>query len=126
MKKVLIEWYYFSKDGKTCNRCTETKNNLDIAIKELRNELKPKNVKLEFIKKAIPQSQIAKSNSILIDGIPIEQIIPDATVGESECPSCGKLCGKPTNCRTVKQNDLTFEEIPLSLIKKAIMKKTST
>lgn len=123
MKKVLIEWHYFSKNGKTCDRCQGTKNNLDSAIKELRSELKPKGIGLDFIKKELPKNQISESNIILIDGIPIEKIIPNTNKGESECCSCGDLCGKPTDCRTVNQNGLVFEEIPTALIKEAVLRK---
>jgi len=123
MKTITIEWRYFSKKGKTCERCTGTQDNLDIAVHELKEEMKPKGVRLRLVKKILPKSKISESNIILIDGSPIEQILPNATNSESECCSCGDLCGEPTNCRTVNQNGQMYEEIPVELIKSAIIKK---
>ena len=126
MRKVLIEWRYFSKNGKTCSGCRETKNNLDSAIEELTDELTPKGIKLEFVKKVLPQSQIKESNIILINGVPLEDIVPNTAKGKSECCSCGDLCGKPTDCRTVNQGQSVFEEIPASLIKEAVLIKLNS
>src|SRR4030042_6483476 len=108
MKTITIEWLYYAKKGKTCNRCADTQGNLDIAAQELRKELKPKGVKIKLIKKILPKSKIPESNIILIDGVPIEHILPNTTNSESECCSCGDLCGKPTNCRTINQDGNVF------------------
>jgi len=123
MKTITIEWRYFSKKGKTCDRCSATQDNLDIAIQELKEDLVGKGVELKLIKTILPESKIPESNIILIDGSSIEQILPNAANSESECCSCGDLCGQPTNCRTVNQNGQMYEEIPVKLIKSAIIKK---
>lgn len=123
MKKITVEWKYYAKDGKTCTRCTSTGKNLHSVLERLRKELLLKNIDLELKETVLPKSKIPESNSILIDGIPIEQILPNTVKGESECCSCGDLCGSPTDCRTVNQNGIVYEEIPTSLIKKAIFEK---
>lgn len=123
MKKITVEWKYYAKDGKTCQRCTLTGNNLHSVMEGLRKDLLLKNIELELIETVLPKSKIPESNSILIDGIPIEQILPNTVKGESTCCSCGDLCGEPTDCRTINLNGQIFEEIPAVLIKEAIMKK---
>ena len=123
MRKLIIEWKYYAKQGKTCNRCSGTGNNLHQVITELKKDLLKRNIDLQLRETILLKNKIPESNIILIDGIPIEQILPNALMGESECCSCGDLCGSKTNCRTVNQNGKVYEEIPFSLIKEAIIKK---
>lgn len=123
MKKLVIEWRYFAKDGRTCRRCLGTRNNIDRAIKDLRKDVRMKGVCLELKEVVLSQSKIPESNIILIDDVPIEQILPSVFKGESECCSCSDLCGKPTDCRIINQNRQVFEEVPTALIKKAVLRR---
>lgn len=123
MKKILIEWKYYAKNGGTCLRCSGTRTNLSSALKELKEDLIKKDIHLEFKETVLPESKIPQSNIILIDGVPIEELLPDTARGENKCCSCSNICGKPTNCRTLNQRDLVFEEIPTRLIKEAVFKK---
>jgi hypothetical protein len=123
MKKLFIEWRYYAKEGKTCTRCTATGINLRRALLELKNDLLTENIEIKFKETVLPKSKIPESNIILIDGIPIEEILPKAYKSENECCSCGDLCGSKTSCRTVNQRGTIYEEIPVSLIKEAIIKK---
>ena len=123
MKTLLIEWKYFAKEGKICNRCSETGANLHQVLVELKEELKKRKIDLQLKETVLSKSKIPESNIILVDGIPIEQILPNALKSENECCSCGDLCGSKTNCRTVNQNGKVYEEIPVSLIKEAIIKQ---
>lgn len=122
MRKLTVEWKYYGKDNKTCKRCSGTRKNIYSAIVDLQKELRVKNVDLELKETILTENKIPESNMILIDGVPLEEILPGASKGESECCSCQDLCGKPTDCRTVKQDGRIFEEIPTYLIKEAVLK----
>jgi hypothetical protein len=125
MPNLLIEWKHFDKDGKTCVRCSGTGINLADTIKELQTEFGTKGIKIEFKETKLPENRMSESNEILIDGILLEKLIPDADTGENNCTSCADLIGNPTNCRcrTISQGEETFEEIPIELIKQAILNR---
>jgi len=125
MLNLLIEWKHFDKDGKTCVRCSGTGINLADTIKELQTEFGSKGIKIEFKETKLPESRMSESNEILIDGVLLEKLIPDANTGENSCSSCADLIGNSSDCRcrTILQGEETFEEIPIELIKQAILIK---
>lgn len=125
MKKLSIEWKHFDKDGATCKRCSQTGDNLNAVIKKLKNECASKNVEIEFQETKLPDSRMAESNQILIDGILLENLIPNTTTGVNYCDSCSDLIDDPEgcNCRTVNQGENVYEEIPPNLVKQAIMNR---
>jgi hypothetical protein len=120
---LLIEWRHFDKEGKTCRRCSGTGRNLAGVIEDLRGEFEAKGIDIKFKETKLPGSRMPESNMILLNGIPLEKLIPDALVGENACDSCSKLIDKATNClcRTLSHKGKTFEELPTDLIKLAIM-----
>ncbi len=124
MLNLLIEWKHFDKDGKTCARCSNTGNNLADTIKKLQTEFEPKGIKIEFKETKLPENRMSESNEILIDGVLLEKLIPNANVGENSCSSCADLTGNTDcHCRTILQEEEVFEEIPIKLIKQAILNK---
>lgn len=116
MKKIVVEWKHFDKNGATCERCSQTGKNLEQALFGL---------PVEFIETKLPESRMAESNQILIDGVLLEVLIHGAKAGENSCGSCGDLIGNPgyCHCRTVNQGKEIHESIPISLIKQAINNK---
>ena len=125
MPNLFIEWKHFDKDGKTCARCSSTGINLADTIKELQTEFDPKGIRVEFKETKLPESRMSESNEILIDGVLLEKLIPNAETGENSCSSCSDLIGNYADCRcrTISQEEKTFEEIPINLIKQAILNK---
>ncbi|HBG81242.1 TPA: hypothetical protein DDW69_00180 [candidate division CPR2 bacterium] len=96
MKKILIEWKHYDKEGETCTRCNNTGENIQLAIKEL-----PKNVKVEYMETKLEAKDMAQSNSIIINGEMIEDIL-GTEASDNHCGSCSCLSGEDTNCRTIK------------------------
>lgn len=127
MKKLSIEWKHFDKDGATCKRCSQTGSNLNAVIKKLKDEYASKDIKIEFQETKLSDSRMAESNQILIDGILLENLIPNITTGVNYCDSCSDLIDDPKgcNCRTVNQGENVYEEIPTNLIRQAIMNRLS-
>ncbi len=125
MKKLLVEWKHFDKNGTTCERCSQTGDNLNMVIKDLQNEFLSKGVEIQFQETKLPESRMAESNQILIDGILLENLVPNTKAGENFCSSCSGLIEDPggCQCRTVKQGENIYEEVPVYLIKQAIINK---
>lgn len=124
MKKLLIEWKHFDKEGKTCQRCSETGENLSQVINDLRSELLRKGIEIEYRETKLPESRMSESNLILIDDIPLEQLLSDTKAGENDCCSCSGLINDASTCRcrTVSHKGIVFEEVPKKLIRLAVLK----
>lgn len=125
MKKLLIEWKHFDKNGSTCTRCSQTGNNLEAVVKQLKEEFAEKDINFQFQETKLPESRMSESNQILIDGVLLEKLVPNIQVGENYCDSCSDLIADPSgcNCRTMKQDEEIYEVIPVDLIKQAIANK---
>jgi len=125
MKQILIEWKHFDKDGKTCERCSNTGNNLNQVFNKLKEEYQSRGIEIQYKETKLPESRMAESNQILLNGVLIENIIPDTKLGENHCDSCSDLIDDPQgcNCRTITYKDKTYETIPVDLIKQAIANK---
>ena len=119
MKTLEIEWRHLDKDGRTCLRCSDTLQSLQQVIQKLAAECAPRGVRIVYRETRLPVEQLSQSNLILFNGIPLEAVLPDACASESECQSCGDLCGEPSFCRTVTVGGHTFEAIPAALIRQA-------
>lgn len=127
MKKICIEWKHFDKDGKTCERCSNTGNNVTQVFCKLKEVYLAQGIEIIYKKTKLPESRMAESNQILIDGELIENIIPNVKLGENHCDSCSDLIDDPEgcNCRTIMYKDKIYETIPVDLIKQAIENKLS-
>ena len=119
MKQLHIEWKHYEKEGQSCERCSATGKTLYEVIQGLRQELGERNVHIDFTETALPESSISESNTILINGHTLEEIL-HYTPSSSNCPSCSCLTGKETTCKTLVHDDATYEEIPEELIRTAV------
>lgn len=123
MKKLLIEWKHFDKNGATCTRCSQTGSNLSEAINELRQEFLSQEIEIEFKETKLPERRMIESNQILFNGVLLENLIPQAKAGENHCSSCSNLIDNPQGCccRTVDVGEDIHEDIPVDLIKQAVI-----
>ena len=107
------------KDGRTCLRCSDTLQSLQQVVTQLAAECAPHGVHIAYRETKLPPEQLSQSNLILFNGVPLEAVLPGASVADNECPSCGDLTGQPSRCRTVSIEDRTFEALPAALIRQA-------
>lgn len=121
MKTLKIEWRHLDVEGETCNRCYDTGENLTQEIKRLSRALQPQGIEVELFETKLDDTQIPQSNTILFNGVPIEDIL-NIKVSENYCDSCTSLLGKKTYCRTVMYEGNEYEEIPAKAIRQAAYK----
>ena len=95
---------------------------MESAVKKLRDLLKDRNVKVSLKEIKLTEKEIAESNSILFNNIPLEDILPKTETKESDCGSCSDLIGKNTSCRAVSCGSKTYETVPEELIIQAGLK----
>jgi hypothetical protein len=119
MDRLEIEWRHLDKDGKTCDRCSDTGETVRAAYADLVKELEPKGWEVSLKEKLLTDQELPESNSIYLNGIAIENLLPDTRKSENCCASCREILGSPTMCRTLERNGQTFEAIPAAMILEA-------
>ncbi|MDO8775564.1 MAG: DUF2703 domain-containing protein [Burkholderiaceae bacterium] len=120
MKSLPIIWQRLVKDGKTCDRCAATHQEMQKAISKLKEALHPLGIaptlEIREIDEKSFKANPSESNRIWIAGRPMEEWL-GAGVGSSRCCS---VCGE-SQCRTVEIGGATFEVIPEELFLKAAL-----
>ena len=121
MKPLPIIWQRLvSSEGKTCDRCGATYQEMERAIAKLKQSLRPLGIEPSLEIRELDEKSFkanpSESNRIWIAGKPIEEWL-GASVGSSPCCS---VCG-PSACRTVEVAGFTFEVIPEKLFLKAAL-----
>lgn len=120
MGTITVEWRHLDKEGKTCDRCAETGQGVVETVQRLQVECRAKGVKIIFTETKLSGAEIGQSNLILINGTPIESVLPMATASESSCCSCGELTGREETCRTILRHGQIHEAVPREFIREAI------
>ena len=121
MKVLPIIWKRLvSADGKTCDRCNATNQEMQRAVSKLKEVLGPLGIEPTLETREIDEKEFkanpSESNRIWIAGRSIEEWL-GASVGSSRCCS---VCGE-SECRTVEVGGTTFETIPEELFLKAAL-----
>lgn len=117
---LVVEWRHLDVQGQTCDRCRDTGSALREAIEALSADFARSGVLIEYRETRLDPFDIAASNGILVDGTPIERLLPDASVTHTCCASCGELVGAATDCRALKLGGALYETIPAELIRMAL------
>lgn len=121
MKTLKIEWRHLDVEGDTCDRCYDTGENLANEVKRLKRTLEPQGIVIELTETKLDDNQIPQSNTVLFNGVPIEDIL-DIEVYDNYCESCTALLGKETYCRAVKFEGTDYDDIPAKAIRQAAYK----
>jgi len=122
MKDLEIEWKHLDIDGKTCDRCAGTGDEIHQFINRLHEKCAIQDVQITLKEINLTEKEIEESNRIFINGIPLEDILPETKVSQNICPSCSDLLGSSTCCRTIIHTGKAYETIPQRLIREAVCK----
>ena len=118
-----VQWQRLvDEQGKTCDRCGGTQEELGRGVESLKASLQPLGIDVALEQKSLSSEECARdidqSNRIWIAGRPLEEWL-GAEVGRSPCGSCCSAIGEEVECRTVSVGGETYEVIPAELIVKA-------
>ena len=123
LNRLEIEWCHLDVGGNTCIRCSETGQALNGVVGQLADECRSCGWEIVFKETKLNEKDIASSNVILFNSIPIEDILPEGKASESHGNSCCELTGdEQICCRTLEYGGKIFESIPASLIREAVCK----
>jgi len=122
--EIIIEWKHIGRDVEnTCVRCGETGLAVMHTVEEIRPALGKEGITVRIIETVLPNEEIAESNSILFNGIPLEDLIEGMTVTTTPCISCTCITGQDeAECRGVEYEGTLYEAIPAGLIHRLIRK----
>lgn len=121
MRSLPILWKRLvSPEGKTCDRCSATYQEVERAVTKLKQSLRPLGIEPTLEVREIDEKSFnadpSESNRIWIAGRPMEEWL-GADVGSSPCCS---VCGTSA-CRTIELEGSIFETIPERLFLRAAL-----
>lgn len=123
MENILLEWFHLDVGGQTCERCSDTGDEIKAIVSKLANECRSKGVKVELKETLLAPDKIDRSNLITINGEPIENVLSGTQASTSSCESCADLTGQKAQCRTLVHFGQVHETVPQQLIREAICKR---
>ncbi|MBN1194186.1 MAG: DUF2703 domain-containing protein [Methanomicrobiaceae archaeon] len=123
-QELIVEWRHIGNDVEnTCGRCGETGRAVLDVIKNIRPVLEEEGITVRMVETVLENEAIADSNSILFNGVRLEDLIEGMEVTSTPCCSCACFTGKDdVECRAVEYNDERYESIPPELIARAALK----
>ncbi|ABN55958.1 MULTISPECIES: DUF2703 domain-containing protein [Methanoculleus] len=123
-KELVIEWKHAEGNiEKTPEEFEETGMTLAAVLAEIRMLLEMEGVGVRVVETVLPDDAAAESESLLFNGIPVEQLLEgvEVTATACACASC-ESCGGDAECRTLRYNGEEYEAIPPELIGRAAAK----
>lgn len=122
---LLVEWRHIGESvDATCERCAATGRTLAEAevVAAIRPALSARRIRVRVTGTVLPPERIAESNTILFNGVPIEDLLDEVRVEMTPCASCSCITGTEADCRAIVCGDETHEALPADLILKAALR----
>ena len=124
-KKLRIEFRYVDKN--TCSRCRTTDKNVGKTVQGLRKALRESGIAVDLKTTKLPISKLAQSNSILINGKDIEELVSKKrNIRSSACRGCSEIIESPCECRAYIYRGKKHSYVPQAMIREAISKFTES
>ena len=121
MKKVIIEWFRYEKEGNTCCRCGDSTE----VVRRVVDEFKARNTDLDIELKeySLDEDRIDLSNTVKVNGRDIMDILGERQRVLNTCPSCTDLIGKETECNTYVYKAIIYDSLPDEMLKEALYRE---
>jgi len=120
LRAIVVEWRHLDVGGRTCDRCRDTGEALRAAVAALEDVCADRGVRLEIREVRLEPFDVAGSNSIFVDGVPLERFLPGGHATATCCDSCADLLGAPVDCRALTLGDKVHEALPEAVLSKAL------
>ncbi len=122
---ITVEWFRFQKDGRTCQRCTGSRDAIARAVQRAEAELARKQVAVDLQERFVDESAIDRSNTVTVDGKDVMSVLGGRPGIYTYCRSCSELTGRPAECHAFIWNNRAYECIPEDMLFEAIMREAS-
>jgi hypothetical protein len=125
MKKILVEWFCYDKEGKTCGRCVNSFQVIKRTVEKMLPILTERDIVVDLKAHLLPESRIDHSNTVTINGKDILNLLNERDDIFTFCRSCTTIIGKPTECRAFIYKSKAYESIPEEMLREAILQEAS-
>jgi len=121
IKRLVIEWSKYEKDGVTCCRCGDSTD----VVRRVVNEFKACNadVDVELKEYFLGEDRLNLSNTVKINGRDIMDILNENRRVLSACPSCTDLIGKETECNSYIYEGRIYDNLPDEMLMEALCRE---
>jgi hypothetical protein len=121
MKKVIVEWFRYEKEGNTCCRCGDSTE----VVRRVVDEFKARNSDLDVELKeySLGEDRIDLSNTVKINGKDIMDILGEKSRFLTACPSCTDLIGKETDCNSYVYKGKIYDSLPDEMLREALYRE---
>lgn len=121
MKKLIVEWFRYEKDGNTCCRCSDSTDIVRKVVREFKAH--NKDIEIELKEYSLEEDRIELSNTVKINGRDIKDILGEKKNVLTACPSCSDLIGKTTDCNSFVYKGKIYDSLPEEMLKEALYKE---
>ncbi|MBD3334404.1 MAG: DUF2703 domain-containing protein [Candidatus Eisenbacteria bacterium] len=121
--ELAIHWQRLvNEEGKTCDRCGGTEEEIHRAVADLASSLSSLGIRVVLREEELSPQEFAKepgeSNRVWVAERPLEEWL-EGEVGMSPCAFCCSEIEGASDCRTLSVEGETYEVIPARMIVKA-------
>lgn len=120
LRTMVVEWRHLDVGGRTCARCRDTGEALHVAVAALEDACAGRGVRMEIREVRLGPFDVAGSNSIFVDGVPLERFLPGGHATATCCDSCADLLGAPVDCRALALGGEVHEALPEAVLSRAL------
>lgn len=121
MKKIIVEWFRYEKEGNTCCRCGDSTEVVRRVIDEFRASNADLDVELK--KHSLGEDRLDLSNTVKINGKDIMDILGEKQRVLTACPSCTDLIGQETDCNSYMYKGKIYDVLPGEMLKEALYRE---
>jgi len=125
MNTILIEWFFHELNGNTCSRCSESYQAIKAALEKVSCALQERGITIDLKEHPLDESRIDRSNSVMINGRDIIELLNERSDIFTFCRPCSDLMGKPTECRVFIYKNSAYESLPAEMLEDAILREAS-
>jgi len=118
MKKIIIEWFRYEKEGNTCCRCGDSTEAVRMVVDEFK--ARDKDLEIELKEYSLGEDKIGLSNTVRINGKDIMDVLGEKQRVLTACPSCTDLIGKETECNSYIYKGKIYDSLPYEMLKEAL------
>jgi hypothetical protein len=121
MKKVIVEWFRYEKEGNTCCRCGDSTE----VVRRVVGEFKANNAGLDVELKqySLDEDKLDLTNTVKINGKDIMDILGEKQKVLTACPSCTDLIGKETDCNSYIYKGKIYDSLPDEMLREALYRE---
>jgi hypothetical protein len=121
MKKIIVEWFRYEKEGATCCRCGDSTEVVRRVVARFREN--HADVYVELREHSLDEGGIDLSNTVKINGRDLTDIVGEKSRVLTDCPSCTELIGIETLCNTFSYKGGVYDSLPDEMLTEALYRE---